>query len=182
LVDHLVLLNNELFKLLLEFLVGFARLLSQVIQHLAQNAVESIFELLGDALGPILCFLLVPLIHLAQAGFCLVSPLLSSLKVNVALKEIFDGVLRALLPLHRSSVFNDCFLKSVLLKHQEARVALPFPVIAANADFCLLPFDFSIVEIPFNQFLSIGFRHCAFPVRIAFEVFCGGNLPCSALG
>ena len=93
LVDHLVLLSNELLKLFNESLVGLARLLRQVVRHLAQYAIDSLFDLLGDGFGPLLYLLLLRLLHLDDCGVCVVSPLFDFLNVDVALHKFHAVVI-----------------------------------------------------------------------------------------
>ena len=186
-VDHLVLLSNDRFKLILELLAGVVHLQTQVIRHLAQDTVDSLCDFNGDDFGPLLLLLLVKLLHIAQFGCSLVGPLLGSIKVNVASDEFLDGVLCVVarfVARFRNGVLcvvlhkHDLLLKGVFLpEDQKFPIAFPFPVIAIHADVFLTVFDPICI---FNS-IYVGLFRCADPFRSAVEVFTCKIFPCLAL-
>ena len=93
LLDGLSLLLYQSIKEVIQALVSLITLISQVLRHLLQGAIDGFFDLLGDLLSKLSLLLLVPLIHLVHGLTSLLHPLFDRVLIDVSFPGSFEPVL-----------------------------------------------------------------------------------------
>ena len=94
LLDGLSLLLYQSIKEVIQTLVSLITLISQVLRHLFQGAIDGFFDLLGYLLSKLSLLLLVPHIHLVHGFTSLLHPLFDRVLIDVSIpgsfKPVFD--------------------------------------------------------------------------------------------